>query len=146
MSWVQVLIFLWILAPGTAVYIKGHSRAADKARAEIKNLTCYSSASQPQTSSATLQVDHIVDPYRQRSWVVLVLTDPENHVLFERKAEEDPWPLPAALDRLLRKLAKSTCREHQISGLALPSPAPPAETASRAKAPDVAAAQRHPDN
>jgi hypothetical protein len=109
MTFVQVLMFLWILAPGSAVYVKGHSHAADKARANMENLTCYSSGSSPERSAATLQVDHIFNPDNRRSWVVLVMTDSQHHVLYEKKTEENPWPLPSAMDRLLKNLAKSTC-------------------------------------
>jgi hypothetical protein len=91
--------------------VKGHSDAADKARVNIENLTCYRSAAKPEASAATLEVDHIFNPRKRRSWVVLVMTDSQRHVIYEKKAEETPWPLPSAMDRLLKNLAKSTCAQ-----------------------------------
>ena len=120
MTWVQILVFLWMLPPGSAVYVKGHSRAADKARADVENLTCYSSALTPEMSTATLQVDRIFNPYSRRSWVILVMTDSQRKVIYEKKAEENPWPLPPTIDRLLRDLAKSTCSQHRSLHTSLP--------------------------
>lgn len=114
-SFVQILMFLSMLAPGSKVYVQGHSRAADRARENMENLTCYSSAADPGSSVATLQVDHLFAPASRRSWVVLVLTDPQRHVLFEKKGEENPWPLPSTLDRLLKSMAKSTCRQSNLA-------------------------------
>jgi hypothetical protein len=118
MSWLPVLMFWWVVAPGTLVYVKGHSHAADKTRAEIQNLTCYRSTPDAKSSTATLEVDHLLDASRRRSWVVLVMTDSRQRVIFERKAEEVPWPLPSATNRLLKNLAKSTCP--QLSAIELP--------------------------
>lgn len=109
MTWLPVLMFWWMVAPGTLVYVKGHSHAADKARAEIQNLTCYRSTADLKGSTPTLEVDHLLDFSRRRSWVVLVMTDARHRVIFEKKAEEVPWPLPSATNRLLKNLAKSTC-------------------------------------
>jgi hypothetical protein len=109
MTWLPVLMLWWVVLPGTAVYVKGHSHAADKARVNIENLTCYRSAAKPEASTATLEVDHIINPRSRRSWVVLVMTDSQHHVIYEKKAEENPWPLSPVMDRLLKNLAKSTC-------------------------------------
>ena len=109
MSWLPVLMFWWVVAPGTLVYVKGHSHAAEKTRADIQSLTCYRSTADPKSSTATLEVDHLLDSTRRRSWVVLVMTDSLHRVVFERKAEEVPWPLPSATNRLLKNLAKLTC-------------------------------------
>jgi hypothetical protein len=114
MRLVPVLMFLWVLAPRTAVYVKGHSHAADKVRENIETFTCYSSRSEPENSDAILQVDHILAT-SGRSWVVMVLTDSQHNVLYKRKAEEYPWPIPSSLDRLLRSMAKSTCPGFQTS-------------------------------
>ena len=114
MSWIPVLMFWWVVAPGTPVYVKGHSHAADKTRAKIQSLTCYRSTSDLKGSTATLEVDHLLDASRRRSWVVLVMTDSRQRVIFEKKAEEVPWPLPSATNRLLKNLAKSTCPQLSV--------------------------------
>lgn len=113
MTLVQVFILLSVLVPRPAVYVRGHSEAADKVRASLGTLTCYTSGTEPESSTAILQVDHIRKPLGGRSWVVIVLTDDKHHVLYERKAEEYPWPLPSSTDRLLRSMAKSTCPAYQ---------------------------------
>src|SRR5690349_23421460 len=43
----------------SGVYIKGHSRAAQSARATLQNLTCFHSAMDLENSAGILQVDHI---------------------------------------------------------------------------------------
>jgi hypothetical protein len=109
MNLLQISILLAVLAPHSTVYVKGHSRAADRVRDKLEVVTCYRSGGAPESSAATLQVDHIVSQSGRRSWLVLYLLDTQNHVLWEGKAEELPWPLPSSLTRLLRSLAKSTC-------------------------------------
>ena len=117
MALAHILMFLWVLAPGSAVYVKGHSQAADKVRQTIESFTCYTSGTKLETSAATLQVDHIMAKSSGRSWVGLVLTDVRQRVLYEKKAEEYPWPFPSPSARLLRDLAKSTCPGYQSARL-----------------------------
>ena len=128
MTLAHLLLALWVLAPGSAVYVKGHSQAAERARENIGNLTCYSSGAAPETSAGILQVDHILANSGGRSWVVMVLMDGQHHVLFERKAEEYPWPIPSSLDRLLKGMAKATCPGYQDSE-SRKSPAQPGRNA-----------------
>lgn len=115
MTFAHIFLALWVLAPGSAVYVKGHSQAAERARANIENLTCYSSGIAPESSAGILQVDHLLGKYGGRSWVVVVLLDGQQHVIYEGKAEEFPWPIPSSLDRLLKGLAKATCPGDQGS-------------------------------
>ena len=128
MTLVHALMLMWLLAPGSAVYVKGHSRAAEKARANIANLTCYRPVATPELAAATLHVDHLFNPSSRRSWVVVVMTDSRNRVIYERKVEENPWPRPSAADRLLRSLAKSTCPQfpNARGAAAAAHPVPPA--------------------
>jgi len=111
----HVLLVLWVLAPGSAVYVKGHSQAAERARENIADFTCYTSGAAPETSAGILQVDHLLANSGRRSWVVMVLMDGQHHVLYEGKAEEYPWPIPSSMDRLLKGMAKSTCPGTQDS-------------------------------
>ena len=108
-----LLAVLTALAPRAEVYVKGHSRAADKIRANLANLTCYKSG-QAEESAATLNVDHVLNS-SGRSWIVLVLTDVRQKVVWRAKAEEYPWPIPSPLDRLLKNLARSTCPAFQTN-------------------------------
>lgn len=122
MKMAQVLMLLAVLAPSLPVYVKGHSRAANKVRENLELMTCYSGGG-PESSAAILHVDHIVALSRRRSWVVIFLTDTLNHVLWQGKAEEYPWPIPSPLNKLLRSLAKSTCPGYQDQrSSAQPSP------------------------
>jgi hypothetical protein len=57
-----------------------------------------------------LEVDHLLSRPGDRS-VVMVLLDPRGKVLWESKAREDPLPFLSPVNRLLKRLAKSTCRE-----------------------------------
>ncbi len=106
----HTLLFLALLAPHAAVYVKGRSQAAARARAHLKAFTCYDSAILPKNSAATLEVSHMLmrSGYRH---VVMVLIDAQGKVMWEGKAEEYPWPLGSPVDRLLKKMARSTCQE-----------------------------------
>src|ERR1017187_7878912 len=130
----QVLMVLWALAPHSLVYIKGHSRAAERARVKIETFTCYSSGKEPESSAAILQVDHLLSD-AGRSWIVIVLTDHQNHVLYEKKAEEHPWPMPSTLDGLLKNLARSTCPGYQGTHPTKPPPHKRPETVSQSELP-----------
>ena len=116
-----VLIFLAVVAPHRSVYVQGHSRAADKVRENLESSTCYGSETDRNNAAAILQVDHI-QARSGRSWLVFVLLDAQHRVVWEKKAEEYPWPLPSALDRLLKDMAKSTCSGHQILSVQKLSP------------------------
>jgi len=109
MNLVQVVMILALLAPHSTVYVKGHSQEADKVRVSLEMLTCYRTGVNPESSDATLEVDHILAKSGRRSWVVMSLVDTRNRVLWQEKAEELPWPLPSSLRRLLRHLAESSC-------------------------------------
>ncbi len=122
MRLVQLFLVLGALSPQTAVFIKGHSHAAEIARDNIQTLTCYSSARDLESSIAVLEVDHVVARSGRR-WIVMVLTDRRNHVLYSGKLEENPWPFPSPSARLLRNMAKSTCSEFQTSR-SVQAPAP----------------------
>jgi hypothetical protein len=113
MTLAHIFLALWVLAPGSAIYVKGHSQAAERARENIENLTCYTSGAAPETSAGILEIDHILANSGGRSWVVMVLTDGQQHVLYEGKAEEFPWPIPSSLNRLMKGMAKSTCPGNQ---------------------------------
>ena len=108
MGLVPILMVLGALPPHSAVFIKGHSEAAQRTRQSIASLTCYSSGADLESSAAILEVDHLVGR-SGRSWIVMVLTDRRNRVLYRGKVEESPWPLPSSSARLLRDMAKSTC-------------------------------------
>lgn len=109
MKLAQILMLVTVLAPRLPVYVKGHSQAAKKVRENLEAITCYSGG-EPEKSTAILHVDHLMAQSR-RSWVVIFLTDLQDHVLWQGKAEEYPWPIPSPLNRLLRNMAKSTCRQ-----------------------------------
>ena len=111
MKLVPALMLLAVLVPRPGVYVKGHSRAADKVRASLENFTCYAPG-ELENSSATLQVDHIL-ARSGRSWIVLVLMDAKQKTLWAGKGEEYPWPIRSPLGKLLRNMAKSTCRDNQ---------------------------------
>ena len=100
-----------VLAPPSSIYVKGHSRAADKVRQNLASFTCFS-AGEASVSTATLEVDHLLGR-TDRSWIVLVLTDSQHHKLWAGKAEEYPWPFPSPVSRLLRNMGRSTCRGYQ---------------------------------
>jgi hypothetical protein len=134
MTFVLVLMFLWVLAPGWAACVKGPSHAADKARANIENLTCYSFGSSPEAAAATLPVDHLLNPNSRRSSVALVMTDSRHHALYEKKAEETTWPLPSVMDRLLKNLAKTTCPQFPSSQTAAAEASRGSATRSQAPA------------
>lgn len=131
---VQSLILLAALVPGlsadpifSAVYVKGHSRAAVWVRKSLDRLTCYSEVAQPTVRTGTLLVDHILET-SGRSWIVMVLTDELGSVRWEAKAEEYPWPIRSPLERLLKQMAKSTCE--QIAPLETKTASPPQAAAS----------------
>jgi len=104
----HVLMVLALLAPHSAVYVKGHSRAAAKTREDLQARTCYNLTGRPEDSDAVLQVDHLFSRSGDQS-VVMVLLDRKGRVLWEGKTEEDPIPLRSPVNRLLKRLAKSTC-------------------------------------
>ena len=123
MTLLKISILLAVLAPHSMVYVKGHSRAADRVRDKLAVFTCYRSGADRRSSAAILQVDHILSRSGHRSWLVMYLLDNQNRVLWEGKAEELPWPLPSSLSRLLRHLAKSTCSGGcSDAGMRAPSP------------------------
>jgi len=101
-------MLLALLAPHPAVYVKGHSRAAAKTREDLQSRTCYSLADSPEKSDAVLEVDHLFDRSGDQS-VVMVLVDPKGKVLWESKTVIDPIPLRSPVNRLLKRLARSTC-------------------------------------
>src|SRR5579864_636413 len=72
MRLVQYFILLSVLSPRPAVYIKGHSHAANQVRRNIATYTCFSSGAEPKSSAGILHVDHILG-MSGRSWVVMVL-------------------------------------------------------------------------
>jgi len=116
---VHGLLLVGLLIPHSAVFVKGHGKAAQRARENLQVYTCYCSSEEPENSVATLQVGHITDRKKQgRSWLVMFLTDEEHQVLWQGKAEEYPWPFPSALGRLLRNLAKCTCGAPEGADLA----------------------------
>jgi len=104
----HVLMFLAVLAPHSAVYVKGHSRAAAKTREDLQARTCYDLSGRLEDSDAILQVDHLFSRWGDQS-VVMVLLDRKGRVLWEGKTVEDPIPLRSPVNRLLKRLAKSTC-------------------------------------
>jgi hypothetical protein len=114
MRLVNALMVLSVLAPHPAVYVKGHSHAANIVRERIEAFTCYRSGEAPENSVAVLHVDHVVSK-SGRTWLVMVLVDRERNVLYERKAEEYPWPILSSLNGLLKTLARSTCPGYQRS-------------------------------
>jgi hypothetical protein len=135
-----ILMLLAVLAPRPPVYVKGHSRAAMKVRESLEAFTCYS-AGDLDKSAAILHVDHLVASSGRRSWVVIFLTNHQNNVLWQGKAEEYPWPIPSPLNRLLRSMAKSTCPGYQDPKA---SAAQRSESLSRSQSKD-AAIQRSPN-
>ncbi len=104
-----------LVAPHPAVYVKGHSRAATKTREDLQARTCYNLAQSPEDSDAILEVDHLFNRSGDQS-VVMVLVDREDKVLWEGKAKEDPIPLRSPVNRLLKRLAKSTCPASSVVG------------------------------
>lgn len=104
----SVIVLLAVLAPHPAVYVKGHSRAAVKTREDLQARTCYSLAASPKESDAVLEVDHLFDRSGDQS-VVMVLVNSRGKVLWESKTVMDPIPLRSPVNRLLKRLAKSTC-------------------------------------
>jgi hypothetical protein len=116
----KVLMLLAALAPRSMVYVKGHSSAAKRVRESLELFTCYRSGADPKGAVAILQVDHILAKYGGRSWIVMLLMDDRNNVLWKEKAEEYPWPLPSPLPRLLKHMARSTstCAECRASKIA----------------------------
>jgi hypothetical protein len=108
------LLFVTALAPHSAVYVKGHSRAAIQTRRRLSALTCYDPVATREASAAVLEVDHILKEPGNRS-VVMILTKPHGELLWEGKAREDPLPFVSPVKRLLKRLAKSTCREPTLS-------------------------------
>ena len=108
----QALLILAIVASHPAVYVKGHSHAAAKTRRNLEELTCYTPASTLEGSDAVLEVDHLLTPAGDGT-VVMVLLDSHGKVLWEGKTEEDPLPLRAPVNRLLKRLARSTCPGHE---------------------------------
>lgn len=109
----SVIVLLAVLAPHPAVYVKGHSRAAAKTREDLQARTCYSLADSPETSDAVLEVDHLFDRSGDQS-VVMVLVDSRGKVLWESKTAIDPIPLRSPVNRLLKRLAKSTCSPAEL--------------------------------
>jgi hypothetical protein len=109
----QLVLMLAVLAPHSSVYVKGHSRAALRTRQHLQALTCYTLSAMPEASSAVLRVDHLLNRSGQPD-VVMIFENSEGKMLWEGKAEESPWPLPSAVDRLLRRLGRSTCREATV--------------------------------
>ena len=118
----RALLFVTALAPHSAVYVKGHSRAANQARRRLSTLTCYDPVATPESSAAVLEVDHILKEPGDQS-VVMILTKPHGELLWEGKAREDPLPFVSPVNRLLRRLAKSTCREPALSSSNWSAPA-----------------------
>jgi len=104
----SAMVLLAVLVPHSAVYVKGHSRAAAKTREDLQARTCYSLAESPEKSNAVLEVDHLFDRSGDQS-VVMVLVDAKGRVLWESKTVIDPVPLRSPVNRLLKRLAKSTC-------------------------------------
>jgi len=149
MTLVEALVFLAILAPypaeeaRPAVYVKGHSHAAEKVRANLQALTCYRSGTELEKSAAILEVDHILER-SGRSWIVTVLTDSQHKVLWKRKVEEYPWPLPSSWQRLLKNMAKSTCPDYQGLHLEKSSAQPSSGSPSPSPNPTEALAQQRP--
>jgi hypothetical protein len=117
------LLLFVVLAPHSAVYVKGHSRAAARARERLQALTCYSPATVPEASVAVLEVDHLLSGPGDRS-VAMVFVDSRGKVLWESKAREDPLPFLSPVNRLLKRLAKSTCREPALSAAEKATPIP----------------------
>jgi len=103
----HLLLFLAVLS-SNSVYVKGNSREAAKARQDLQARTCYALAARSEDSDAVLQVDHLFSRAGDQS-VVMVLLDRKGRVLWEGKTEEDPIPLRSPVNRLLKRLAKSTC-------------------------------------
>jgi|SRR5215471_15732640 len=110
------LVLLALLAPHSAVYVKGHSRAAAAARERLEASTCYSLAQRPETSDAILQVDHLFNRSGNPR-IVMVLLGSGGKVLWEDKTEDDPWPLPSPVNRLLKRMSRSTCPAHDTGVL-----------------------------
>lgn len=106
-------MLLAVLTPRPAVYVKGHSRAAAKAREELHARTCYRLADSREKSDAVLEVDHLFDRSGDQS-VAMVLVDSKGRVLWESKTVIDPIPLRSPVNRLLKRLAKSTCSEPDL--------------------------------
>lgn len=104
----HALMLLAVLAPHPAVYVKGHSRAAVKTRQDLQARTCYDLAPRPEDSDAVLEVDHLFNRAGDQS-VVMVLVDAQGKVLWEGKTAVAPIPLRSPVNRLLKRLAKSTC-------------------------------------
>jgi len=104
----RALIFLAVLGPHSSVYVKGHSRAALKAREGLQTCTCYRLADRPDGSDAVLEVDHVYSRSGNPS-VVMVLLGHSGSVLWEGKTTDDPWPMPSPVGRLLKRLSRSTC-------------------------------------
>ncbi|HEV2425751.1 MAG TPA: hypothetical protein VGZ29_13060 [Terriglobia bacterium] len=104
----SVIVLLAVLVPHPAVYVKGHSRAAAKTREDLQTRTCYSLARSPEKSDAVLEVDHLFDRSGDQS-VVMVLVDSKGKVVWESKTAIDPIPLRSPVNRLLKRLARSTC-------------------------------------
>ena len=138
-----VLILLAIMAPHSGVYVKGHSRAAEKVRQNLESLTCYSSGDL-NDSASILQVDHIL-ANSGRSWIVIILTDGQQKVVWRGKAEEYPWPIPSPLDRMLKNMAKSTCPGYQSSHLRKPTEHQDHDPISRTQIPQNTLVQHSPN-
>jgi len=116
MKLLHVLLLVGVLGPHSAVYVKGHSKAAQKARENLQAYTCYCSSESPDDAVATLEVGHIANRKKEgRSWLVMFLANEKHQIVWEAKAEEYPWPFPTAMDRLLRNLTKSTCPADQYA-------------------------------
>jgi hypothetical protein len=108
------LIILTLLGPNSRIYVKGHSRAAAQVRQHLGLFTCYQPAAIPEDSAAILNVDHLRTRSGNRK-VVMVLTDTQGKLVWEGKTEEYPWPVPSPLDRLLKRLARSTCLAARVA-------------------------------
>lgn len=105
--------FLALLGPHSALYVKGHSRAAVRARERLEAFTCYHLVGVLEDSAAILHVDHLLSR-SGRPYVVMVLENSQGKLLWEGKAEDNPWPLPSPVDRLLRRLGRFGCRDNSM--------------------------------
>ena len=104
----HALILLAVLTPQAAVYVKGHSRAAERTRELLDSATCFRLGERPETAEAVLEVSHTFTKPGNPS-VVMVLLDSQRKVLWEGKTSDDPWPLPSPVNRLLKRMGRAAC-------------------------------------
>ena len=104
----HALILLAFLTPHSMIYVKGHSRAAQRTRELLNDATCFTLGERPENADAVLEVSHIFSKAGNPS-VVMILLDPQGNLLWEGKISEDPWPLPSPVNRLLKRMGRTTC-------------------------------------